>query len=559
MKANNAVKNLLAGCVATVMMFSLFACNTSPASTGTPAQTPAGTGTQQSGSAKQPAGGAESKVKTSEMLKTLSGGGIKSRKDSMIVVIQADPSSFDPAESVSNYRFQTLRQIYETLVIYDENGTLTPWLAESWNYENDRTIVLKIRKGVKFHSGDELKAGDVLFSLKRLVDDNTAGAMQVNRINFKKSEAVDDYTVKLVLDEPYAIQINQLENPLCGIISEKTYKANSGKIGAAANGTGPYKLVKYTPGDSTILQAFDGYWIKGQPYVKNVTLRYITDASSRAIEAESGGSDIVYDIAAADLNRLLANPKLVVYKKPGAKTEYLTFNQAIKPLDDARVRQAIWLALDRRSLVESTYGGVGDLSTSYVGPNISGRDPNLESYFPTQNVARAKQLLAEAGYANGFKTQIYSNNSDPQRMQFCEAFQAQMAPVGIDVELKFMDAVTWNTLATTGKTALNIYGLTASTGEAGRNLFRFLPGANEWAVFSWTNQEYNDLVNKALSTVDEKARNELYYKCQQMLMKNFILLPMCVKNSVAAGQPNVRGFWISPSYESHLLQYVYFE
>ncbi|GHV48344.1 hypothetical protein FACS1894204_12560 [Synergistales bacterium] len=128
---------------------------------------------------------------------------IVSAKDSMVVIMPSDPGSLDPHDNVMQGKHQSTRQIYETLVVYDEAGKLVPWLAEKWEYEDDVTLVLHIRKGVKFHNGDELKASDVMFTLKRLRDDNTPAAMQVDQVDFDKSSVVDGYTLKVVTKAPY--------------------------------------------------------------------------------------------------------------------------------------------------------------------------------------------------------------------------------------------------------------------------------------------------------------------------------------------------------------------
>ena len=131
----------------------------------------------------------------------------------MIVVVPADPGSLDPHDSVTQNKHQSTRQIYETLVVYDDDGNLIPWLAESWEYADDCTINFKLREGVKFHNGDELKASDVIFTLNRLVKDNTVAAMQVNKVDFSKTVATGDYTFTLVTFEPYAIQVAMAFSP----------------------------------------------------------------------------------------------------------------------------------------------------------------------------------------------------------------------------------------------------------------------------------------------------------------------------------------------------------
>ena len=485
--------------------------------------------------------------------------GIVSSKDSMTVGVPADPGSLDPHDSVTQNKHQSTRQIYETLVVYDDKGELIPWLAESWEYPDECTINFKIREGVKFHNGDELKASDVVFTLKRLVDDNTVAAMQVNKVDFSKTKVTGDYTFTLVTFEPYAIQVAMLENPLCGIISERSYNESGGDFLKAPIGTGPYEVVKYTAGDSLVLKGFDDYWIEGQPYVKNVTLRYITDSSSRVIEAESGGADIVYEITATNVDRVRANEAINLVSAMGANTSYLYMNQAQKPFEDERVRQAVWLAVDIKQAVDVAYGSFGELGTGIISPGIDGRHPDMSKYFPERDLEKAKALLAEAGYPDGFETSISCNSSDQQRKDFCEVVQAQLSEVGIKVSIDVMDSTTWSSSLAAGEGFMTIYGLTASTGEAGRVLFRWLPDTSEWPLTSWENQEYYDLINKALATTDHDARNELYYRCQEMLMENYVVLPVWHKELNAACQLDVRGFRITPSYEQHYLQFVYFE
>jgi peptide/nickel transport system substrate-binding protein len=307
------------------------------------------------------------------------------------------------------------------------------------------------------------------------------------------------------------------------------------------------------------LEGFEDYWIEGQPYVKNLNIRYISDASARAIEAESGGSDIVYEISANDVDRIRDNQDLNLVSAMGANTSYVTFNQAVKPLEDIRVREAIWYALDVPNAIEISYRSFGKLADGFISPGIDGRHPDLSSYFPTRDLERAKKLLADAGYSDGFSISMSCNSSDQQRKDFLEVVQSQLAEVNIKVIIDVMDSTQWASTLASGKGELSIYGLTASTGEAGRTLFRWLPDTSEWPIFSWESQEYYDVISEALTTVDVEKRNELYYKCQELLMENYVALPVWHKELNAACQKDVKGFRITPSYEQHYLQYVYFE
>ena len=541
-------KNLLLLALCAALLFSCVACNQEPSSTE-----------QGSSATTEPDEEIVDTGYVNDMIVSSEPTGIVSSKDSMIVVVPADPGSLDPHDNVTQNKHQSTRQIYETLVVYDDNGNLIPWLAESWEYEDDCTINFKIREGVKFHNGDELKASDVIFTLNRLVKDNTVAAMQVNKVDFSKTLATGDYTFTLVTYEPYAIQVAMLENPLCGIISERAYTESNGNFFEAPIGTGPYKVVEYNSGDSLVLEGFDDYWIEGQPYVKNLTLRYITDASARVIEAESGNADIVYEITATNVDRVRADENINLVSAMGANTSYLYINQAKEPFNNALVRQAVWYAVDIKQAVEVAYGSFGELATGIISPGIDGRHPDMSAYFPTRDIEKAKELLAEAGYPDGFETSISCNSSDQQRKDFCEVIQSQLSEVGINVRIDVMDSTTWSSSLAAGEGYMTIYGLTASTGEAGRTLFRWLPDTSEWPLTSWDSQEYYDLINKALVTTDRDARNELYYQCQEMLMENYVVLPVWHKELNAACQLNVKGFRITPSYEQHYLQFVYFE
>ncbi len=486
-------------------------------------------------------------------------GEIVSAKDSMTVVVKDDIGTFDPHDNNNFAPSQIRRQIWETLFVRDEAGVLQPWLCESYEYEDDETIIMHIRQGVKFHNGDELKASDVLFSFKRAQQDNTTGALQVNRMVFDKCEVLDDYTLKVVTDGPYAMQLPMLENPLIVIISEKAYNESGGDFSKAPIGTGPYKFVSYAAGDNIVLEANEDYWIPGQPYVKNLTFRIITDASSRAIEAESGGADIVYDISANDVERVKANPNVNLLAAAGYNTSYMLFNQNHAPLDDIRVREAITLGMNVPQAIDIAYGTFGQVASGVVSPGVEGRKEDL--VMPTQDIEKAKALLAEAGYANGLTLEIICENSNQQRMDFCEAAQAQLKEIGIELVPHFLDSNDWLQKTVNGGTDISVYGTTASTGEAGRILMRFADGTSEFGAVNWKGAEadaYAEKINKALATIDADERNKLYDECQQMIMDNYVALPIWHKEINAALQKDVKGFYLMPTYECHYLQYVYF-
>jgi len=480
-------------------------------------------------------------------------------KGAISVVIAGDIGTLDPNDNVAFQHHQVTRQIYETLVVRNEKGELVPWLAESWSNDTPESIVIKIRKGIKFHNGDELKASDVLFTIRRMKKDNSTGYINTNRINLEKSAVVDDYTLRLVTDGVYVTQMAMLENPLACIISERAYKESNGDFFKAPIGTGPYKYLSHEAGSGVSLVANENYWVKGQPHIKNIEFRVIIDSSSRAIEAESGGADIVYDIGANDVDRVRATKGLTLMAASGMNTSYICFNTAKKPLDNPKVREAIWLALDIPTAIKIAYGNFGKLADGFVSPGVDGRHPDLSKWFVKRDVKKAKQLLAEAGIKEGELTlKICCENANQQRMDVAEAVQAQLKEAGINIVLDFLEVNAWVQTVTNGKAELAIYGLTASSGEAGRIMIRWMKGMGEYRIFNWYSEEYQKTTDKAFRTVDTAARNKLFYKCQEMLMESMIAYPIWHKEINAAVQNRVKGFRLSPTYEQHYLQYAHF-
>lgn len=506
--------------------------------------------------------GAEESKSPSAEANTSTNTTSSSTKDHLYVVDSADVANLEPNESDEQTHYQYTRQIYETLFVYDENYDIQPWLCESYEYEDDCTIIMHIRQGVKFHNGDELKASDVMFTFKRIVDENLGGGrVDIANIDIDKCEVIDDYTFKFVTTVPSATQIPLLEGPATGILSERAYKeANGDFLNGACCGTGPYKFVSYAAGDCVELEAFEDYWREGEPYVKYVTIRAITDASSRAIEAETLGADIVYDINATDIAMVDAADGVSVISDLGTNTSHLLFNTAVAPMDDPLVREAIWYALDPEAAVKLAYGDFGSFATGWVCPGILGYDADsYQACTVTRDVEKAKALLAEAGYPDGLEVEIAVQGNNQQRKDMSEAFQAQMEEAGIHVTLNVMESATWVEYILSGKHMMTIYGFSCADFEADRALNQLVPSHSNYELCAYDNAEFQALVAEANSTMDKDAREKLYIEAAEMLMADHVTLPLWHKALNAAVSDSVEGFRITRSYEHHYLQYVKFK
>jgi peptide/nickel transport system substrate-binding protein len=488
---------------------------------------------------------------------TDSDGQIKSSKDTLIVALPSDPANFDPNSDSIQMVHAMKRQIYEPLIMRDNEGNLQPQLAESWEYEDDKTIIFHLRKGVKFHNGDELKASDVIFTYKRIADEVPAAQVAVNMIDFDKSMAIDDYTVKIATKDVYVPQLAYLEWPLTSIFSEKAYKESNGDFTKAPIGTGPYRLVDYISGDSYVFEAYEDYWDEGKPYMKNLIIRVISEAANRTIELETGGVDIIYEAPSTDIPRLSENDDITVYRDLSMNTNYLLIRTDHPPFDDVRVRQAVAYALDTDTAVKTAYKGTGVTAYGFISPNIEGFAEDVMPY--EYNIEKAKQLLAEAGYPNGFETTFHTDTTR-ERIDISEIFQNQLAKVGIKCKVISMEPVAYQAMFAQGEHNIMVYGLTTTTGEGDKALRWFHSEHTTGQSFvNWKVPEYDKLIDDAAKETDMEKRLELYRQAQQMLKDECVIIPTLHREILTAARNNVKGFENNFTFEAPSLKGVYIE
>jgi len=238
--------------------------------------------------------------------------GANTGKDTLVIGQGADAKSLDPHASNDNPSSNIRVQIYDRLMDLDENGVPQPMLAESWERPDDKTIIFHLRKGVKFHNGDEMKASDVKFSLERAL-----ASPEVSHIlaGINGVEVIDDYTVKVTTEKPMAAILNNLSHITIAILSERATKEAGDKFGQNPVGSGPYKFVSWQSGDRVTLEAFPEYW-QGEAPVKNVVYRNIVEETNRTIGLETGELDIIYDIQGLDKNKLRDDERFVLIEGP---------------------------------------------------------------------------------------------------------------------------------------------------------------------------------------------------------------------------------------------------
>ncbi len=477
-------------------------------------------------------------------------------KDTLIVAQGADAKTLDPHGSNDQPSSRVNKQIYDTLVVQNESMELQPGLAESWEKVDDLTFEFKLKEGVKFHNGEELKASDVEFTLLRALESPSVGHI-VGAIDPEGIEIVDDYTIRISTTEPFAPILAHLAHPAASILSEKAVTEYGEDYGQNPVGTGPFAFDNWVNGDEINLVKFDEY--HGEPAkVEKVKFRNIAEATNRTIELETGGVDIVYDVVPSDISRIESNDELVLMRQANLSTNYIGFNVEKEPFNDVRVRQAINHAIDVESIIGAVMEGVGQVSNGPLGPNVWGSNQSLQPY--EYNVEKAKELMKEAGLENGFKTSIWTNDNKT-RMDIAEIVQNQLKAINIETEVKVVEWGTYLDGTAKGEHDMFILGWTTVTGDADYGLYALFHSSQFGDAGNrtfYSNAKVDELLDKARVTADTAEREALYLEAQELVRDEAPWIFLYNGEYLDGTRANVKGFVQHPA-GHHDLKGVYFE
>jgi peptide/nickel transport system substrate-binding protein len=451
-----------------------------------------------------------------------------------------EPSGIDPHISTDAAATWMANNLYDTLLRYqtttDAEGTEVgttdygPWLAESWTVSEDgRTYVFQIRDGVPFHNGDILTADDVAFSLQRVLTLNFAPAQLLRTCLTPDDISVTgdlEVTVELQTTCPFFLSL-LVETPT-GAIHNRAYVEEHGGVEAEtinehmrtnAMGTGPFTWGDWEPGVIYSLEAFDDHW-SGRPHLDRVDFRFISDLASQYVLMQQGSLDAMYNPPVDILEQALVNPALRVLDQQTIGLQTLFMPNKNPPFDDVRVRQAVQLALDQQEIADAATLGLATPARSAFPSLLPGFTDAHWVY--DRDLERARGLLAEAGYPNGFETTISYNSGNAQREISAVVAQSHLAEIGIRAEVQ---AVAWPTFVEGFREGTMpmyvVSGLAApvpdqfvsetfTTDAAG-------PGGN-YAYFS--DSEVDALAAELAETVDPDARADIMDRIQERLMEN---------------------------------------
>jgi len=420
-----------------------------------------------------------------------------------------------------------------------------PMLAKSWEISSDgREYNFLLREGVKFHHGKEMDSSDVRYSIDRVMNPATRSPRAFAFKWVDSVSIVDKYHIQIRLKESYAPFLSSLTILNCPIIP-----AGSEPTGMKpAPGTGPFRFKSFVPNETLELTRFDQYWEVDEntgvrlPYLDSIFIKKIVDATVRWTALRANDLDLILipPLNSAVEAKKVPVPGVVVVYPIASGNQWMFFNVNRPPFDHKKVRQAIAYAIDKNELVQAAQWGLGEPIDQ---PFLKGSRFHVPVKDRGVDLAKAKQLLAEAGYPNGFKTEFLETATYPYDIAACEYVIGKIKNIGIDAEMKVLDRAAWAKSLMNAEYAISIYGV-GEKFEPDESYYMFLHsseiGKNNYS--SYNNKELDALLEKGRSAVKWEDRAPIYRKVIEIVSEDLPILYLAKTNIPIAFRDYVKGF-----------------
>lgn len=470
-----------------------------------------------------------------------------------------DALTLDPANHRKRETETIIRNLYDGVLTRDAKMQVVPELAESYRQIDATTYEFKLRRGVKFHDGQPMTADDIKFTFDRLTKDGAMGGQTSPRKSLlgplKDVVIVDPYTVRFILSEPWPILPAML--PFQEVVSRKFVEANgSDALATKVNGTGPFRLVEWRKGDAVIMERFNDYYggaaaipPVGKACVDRVIFKVIPENASRVAALLSGDVDIINELPAHTVKQVEGNPNTRVMSVRGTRSFFIAMNTQVKPLADARVRQALAHAIDKKLIIDRILGGHATAINGILSPDAFAFDAKLPEY--RYDPERAKKLLAEAGYKEGLDLTVETEGAQKDTAEALAAVARKggfrirvVVSEGSQLQSKWrkkdepkageMFFTSW------GNGSLDPYDIfdpTHMTGGRGNSSF-------------YSNPALDKLLTDAATELDAKKRAGLYQQAQQIIAKDLPYIYLWVPADLYGVSKRLTGW--QPSADSRI-------
>ena len=519
----------------------------------------------------------DSEVMESENAASDSSGG------DLVASYASDASSLDPAGQNDLPSDQRRNVIYEGLFYLDEDLNPQPRLATDYEQTDDTTWVFNLREGVKFHDGTDFNANAVKASFERIMDPAVASARANIFEMISEINVIDDYTIEIVTEYPFAPFLNYLAHDGAGIVSKEVidedyqnaidqsdqdisleefyelreaggeeYEAVAQAVGNNTGaiieqkpiGTGYMQFQSRTPGEEIVVERFDDYWDEPAK-LDTVTFKVVVEDASRIAELESGQSHFIQGFDNGQWERIENHPEMETYPVYNLSNEYIGMNTQEGPLEDKRVRQAIAHMVDKEEIMEGIYFGVGREMKGAIQQELLGYNKDLEDldYDPE----RAKELLSEAGYEDGFDLTVMTNDS-PERVDLAVLMQEKLKEIGINLEIEQLEWGAYLEAVSNGEHDLFILGWPNPVGDPDQSFWPLVHSSMQGASGNrsfYENEEVDSLLEQGRQELDEGKREEIYQRVDEILIEDQPFVSIRQAQSANAARTEVQGLEIN--------------
>lgn len=459
---------------------------------------------------------------------------------SVVVGIQQDIDSLDPHKATAAGTKEILFNIFEGLLKPDENGNLINAVASDYTISEDGLVyTFTLRDGVKFHNGNEVTAEDVKYSLERVSGLLDGVALISTLQTIQSVDILDEKTVQVTVD---SANLELIYSFVAAIIPE-----GSGEDAEATPiGTGPFSFVSYTPQEGIVLKKFDEYWQAGLPYLDEVTFKIVASTDTVLMDLQAGSIDIYPYLTDSQASEL--QDSFQILSAASDVVQALFLNNAVEPLDNELVRQAICYALDKESVNDFVSGGNGTIISSGMLPTLVDYYEDLnDSYGNTANIEKAKGLLTEAGYPDGFDLEIMVPSNYTFHMETAEVVAEQLKAVGINATINGVEWETWLNDCYYGREyQATISGITCDM-TPGYLLNRYQTESSKNFI-NFSDEEYDEVYLKAAASLDLTEKAGYYKRLQEILCEQAGSAFLQVPPITIAISPELSGYKFYPVY-----------
>lgn len=491
---------------------------------------------------------------------------ISQQKD-ITCAVNVDFTTMDPMDTSDTLSGGIQRMIMDGLFGFDDDMKIIPMLATGYTASDDATeFTITLREGISFTDGTPWNADAALANVAKWGDKELGLKRTTFLCNMLKSwEKIDDYTIKITLNEPFGAFISNLAHPACVIMSPKQIEAGVEACAYSPVGTGQYTFVEWIEGDHLTLALNPEWWgydaeiCGGTPLAdadagfKTITFKPVTESATRVAMLQAGDAQVIWPTPTESVSVLEMDPNVTSYVDDGIVVRFLMLNTQKEPFTDKRVRQAIDYAINKDAYIAVVKNGLATKADSVIGPAVQYYKPNeIREY----NIEKAKELLAEAGYPDGFTTTaMYANTTANQKQ--AEFLKQQLEQVGINLELKGMESAILNERiqgvdvpGSEAEVDTYIIGWSPSTGDADWGIRPLLAKESvppmSYNICYFENDELEGYIRASLESADDDVRREAYAKAQDLIWEETPLVMLCVDSNTWATSANVQNVKIYP-------------